>query len=141
MKSEANTAVRILPGAAGIREAYAESLTAEKLDIVCLSENYVSVIGDYFDKVYAPQLYGKVNTREILPDTPGNRSDARKKDPAVNQVRFIKPEKSESDYLLFGDTAILVSYNPDQPFALVINDPNLVANLRSQFAALWNGLN
>lgn len=134
-----NTNVRILPGAAGIKQAYEESLTAGNLDIVCLSTNYFTVIGDYFDKSYAPRLYGKINTREILPDTAGNRADAKKKS-ASNQVRFFKNEPSESDYLLYDDKAILVSFNPDQPYALIIEDAELVANLRSQFEALWNKL-
>src|SRR3989344_9358354 len=94
--------IRILPGAAGIKAAYEESLKADKLDIVCLSENYIRVIGDYFDKVYAPKLYGKLATREILPDTAGNRADAKKK-AALNTVRFFKNEQSESDYLLYAD--------------------------------------
>lgn len=135
-----NSNIRILPGATGIKLAYEESLKAEKLDIVCLSENYVSVIGDYFDKDYAPRLYGQVRTREILPDTAGNRSDAGKKDRQVNQVRFIKAMSSESDYLLYDNKAVLISYNRDQPSAYVIEDKEIVANLKIQFTALWNTL-
>ncbi len=132
--------ITTLPGAEGIKQAYEESLTAEKLDIVCLSENYVSVVGDFFDKEYAPKLYGQVSTREILPDTTGNRSDAGKKDQKMNQVRFIKAHPSESDYILYDNKAVLISYDRDQPGAVVIEDKDLVSNLKSQFEALWKTL-
>lgn len=128
-----------LPGAEGIKQAYAESLKSDKLDIVCLSENYESVLGDYFDKDYAPGLYEKV-TREILRDTAGNRTDARKKDQRRNQVRFIKTGASESDFLLYDDKAVFISYDSKQPGATVIEDKEIVANLKSQFAALWQSL-
>ncbi len=60
--------VQVLPGARGIRQAYDVVLKARKADIICLSQNYEAVIGDYFEKQFAPQLYGKVTTREGLPD-------------------------------------------------------------------------
>jgi len=134
--------VKVLEGSEGIKAAYEMTLTAKSLDIVCLSSAYASVVGDYFDRDYAPKLFGsKTATREILPDTVANRQDAKKKDGIKNQVRFItKNIPSESDYMLFGDTAILVSYDLNDPFAIVIKNRDIVSNLKSQFEALWRGL-
>lgn len=134
--------IQFLFGTEGIKKAYEMTLKAEKLDIVCLSQDYERIIGVYFDKDYAPRLFGgSIKTREVLPDIEGNRRDAESKDKIKNQVRFLKNlEASESDYMLFGNTAILVSYNQDMPFALVIEDREIVSSLRSQFNALWEGL-
>lgn len=135
-----NGNVQILFGSEGIKLAYEMSLKADQLDIVCLSSDYVSVIGDYFDKDYGPRLFrSAIQTREILPDTKGNREDAKKKDGVKNQVRFIKVNKrSESDLMLFADKAIMVSYNRESPYAVLIEDVQLVTNLRNQFEGLWS---
>ncbi len=133
--------VQFLFGAEGIKSAYEMTLNAKKLDIVCLANEYANIIGDYFEKRYSPRLFGsKIKTREILPDIQGNHDDAKKKDAQKNQVKFIDNRPSESDYMLFDDVAILVSYNMKEPYALVIRDTDLVANLQSQFEALWGKL-
>lgn len=138
-----NTAhVQVLPGREGVKSAYEASLGAKQLNIVCLSSAYAGVIGDYFDRDYAPRLFGSATkTREILPDTEANRRDSRTKDGVKNQVRFLpKSAPSESDFLVFEGTAILVSYGLEHPFALVITDSDIVANLKTQFDRLWDVL-
>lgn len=131
--------VQILFGAEEIKQIYEKTFTSERLDIICLTSRYSEVIGDYFDKKYAPQLFGsKIVTREILPDNAENRNDAKNKDGIKNQVRFIKMIKpSESDLLLFDNKAVLISYNQKAPFALVISDQALVSSLENQFEGLW----
>jgi len=110
--------IQIMPGADGIREAYRLSLQAKSLDIVCLTENYESVIDDFFDKEYAPKLYdGTRETREILPDSPDNRAYAQKKG-EMNQTRFITGQ-AESDMVLFDSTLIMISYYQASPYACV----------------------
>lgn len=130
--------IRILPGKAGIIAAYEESLKAKDLRIKCMSSGYASVLGLWFDDSYAPRLYGKVKTRELVPDTAGNRSDAARKDPSVNTVRFLDPAMaSETDFMVFDTTVIFVSFNPDGPFALVITDEETARSLRNEFDFVW----
>ena len=140
MKTLTNeTAVQIHLGAIGIKALYEESLTAKQVDFVCLSSNYSRVVGAYFDKDYAPRLFGsQVATREILPNNPVNEANNKA---AKNQVRYMEiTETSESDLLLFNGKAVLVSYNPESPFAVEVSDKELVANFRNQFEALWKEL-
>lgn len=134
--------ITIYQGAEGIKKAYEYSLTEEKhLDIVCLSSDYEHVIGDYFDKQYAPKLYGKtISTREILPDTSENRSYNKDKDQNNHQVHFLSNTASESDMVLGENKAIFISYNKNVPFALIIHDRELIAALKDQFQALWASL-
>jgi len=133
---------QVLFGAEAIKSIYNDSLQAKTLDIVCLSENYAKVIGSFFDKEYAPKLYNsKIVTREILPDNEANRTHAQKKDGTKNAVRYLKINSpSESDYMLSKDIAILISYNPDSPFAVIVTDKDIVSNLKNQFEALWQSL-
>jgi hypothetical protein len=134
--------VQVLFGAGGIKEVYEDSLRAKTVDIVCLSDNYSAIIGDYFDKKFAPRLYGSsIRTREVLPDTEGNRKYAKTKDSGKNQVRFLSGKRtSESDLMLFNNRFAFVSYNREAPYAIVITDPELVKSLENQFDALWEAL-
>ncbi len=101
--------VQIMLGAEGIKLAYNDSLQQETIDIVCMSEGYDSVINNYFTDQFVPRVYGKLKTREIVPDTAANRTDAAQK-PAMNTVRFLKDApKSESDFLLGRDRAVFIS--------------------------------
>ena len=131
--------IQIMHGAEGIKDAYRLSLQAASLDVVCLTENYEEVIGDFFDKEYAPKLYdGTRETREILPDSPDNRAYAQKKG-EMNAARFINGQ-AESDMLIFENTVILISYNQESPYACVIEDEKLVKGMKIQFEALWKQL-
>lgn len=133
--------VQILFGAGGIKKAYEESLKSGQLDIVCLADDYEKIIGDYFAKEYGPRLYGKVATREILPDKQENRDYAKTKDAGKNAVKFLKlSAPSQSDMMVGSDRAILVSYGQDSPLAVIITDPELVKSLKMQFEALWKSL-
>jgi len=123
-------------GAEGIKDAYRLSLQAASLDVVCLTENYEEVIGDFFDKEYAPKLYdGTRTTREILPNSPGNRAYAKKKG-EMNEARFINGQ-AESDMLIFENTVILISYDQESPYACVIENETLVKGMKMQFENLW----
>lgn len=136
-----NGSIQVLFGAEGIKQAYDESLKQESLDIVCLANNYDQVIGDYFEKTLAPNMYGKIKTREILPDNLENRKSLTGKDQSLNGVRFLKNGmNSESDMLIWENRVILISFRSLSPMAIVISEPELVKSLQSQFAALWEGL-
>lgn len=129
---------KVLPGSEGIRQAYEQVLRAKKADIVCLSTEYERVIGDYFEKQYAPKLYGKVKTREILPDTAENREYARNKEVAINRVRFTTMPGSETDFIVTETMAVMISFNPESAMALVIEEPEMVKFLGQVFGKLWD---
>jgi len=137
-----NGNAQVFLGAEGIKDIYNMSLSADKIDVVCFSSTYAGVIGDYFDKTYVPKLFrSNIMTREILPDTAGNRKDALQKDQTKNQVAFIEiKQKSESDLLIFMGRVAMISYNQKTPFALIIEDKEMVANLQNQFDSLWGSL-
>lgn len=128
----------VMMGDEGIKQAYRLMLSEQKLDIVCLTEQYQAVIGDFFESEFGPQLYGKIKTRELLPDTAENRHFAKSKDAQINDVRFAALEQqSNSDCLIGANRAVLISFDPARPCALLIDDQQLVSNLRNQFELAW----
>lgn len=132
--------IQILLGRDGIIAAYEKSLEAKSLDIICLSENYTKVLGDWFDKSYTPRLFNsQIKTREILGDNADNRSYANKKDKQKNQVAFLfDGVKNETDFIVSDGFFILISFNPDNPFAIVIEDQEIIAGMISKFEIIWN---
>ena len=67
--------------------------------------------------------------------------DSKSKDAAKNQVRFLALQQTvDSDCMLAGDKIILVSYRENNPYALVVEDRDLAANLQLQFNRLWESL-
>ncbi len=126
--------ITLLPGVAGIKAGYEAMLGETALDIVCLAKHYSLVMGDYFDREYAPKLY-QLATREILPDTKENRQYAQAKS-GKNQVHFLSGQ-SESDLVVGEKQVLLASFNPKSPSAILVTDPELVAHFRLVFARLW----
>lgn len=112
--------VQIHYGAEGIKNVYRDSLKEEALDIICLSKEYKDVLGDFFDKEYAPKLYSMVKTRELTGD----------------QLSMTQP--SETDMLLSKNKVVLISFGKSSPMAVVITDAELVKGFQNQFNALWD---
>lgn len=132
--------IQVLKGVRGIKQAYEMSLEAKAIDIICLSEKYMDVIGDWFDRDFQPRLAKSgIVTREILPGIAGNKGTGDSK--GKNQVRFLPAGSvNESDMLNFEDTAILVSYDQGDPNAVVIKDQTIVGGFKVNFEAMWNSL-
>lgn len=132
-----NNQVTVLSGAVGVIQAYERVLQAKKVDIVCLSQDYEVVLGDYFERVYAPKLYGKVTTRELLPDTADNREYAKGKDARVNQVRFTPMKPTNTDFMVTESMVVVISFAPESPQAVVIQEPEVVSFFGEVFEKLY----
>jgi hypothetical protein len=131
--------IQVLPGAEGIKSVYERSLSEKTVDVMCMSSKFEQVLGDYFDMEYAPKLYGKIKTREILPDTVENRDYAKGKDQKLNQVRFTQAEPTETDMLVGENWVGLVSFEQENPVAVVIEEPELVKAMKQQYELMWQG--
>lgn len=135
-KEEMINAVTLLPGAENIKSVYERILKSQKADFVCLSTGYEAVIGEWYDGEFEPRLLRKVVTREIVADTKGNRSYGSKKDGVKNRVRYLT-DSAESD-LVLGDTfAAIISFNPGNAYAVVIEDEAIVNSARVWFETMW----
>lgn len=132
-----NNAISVMPGAPSIQAVYERLLKGAKADFVCLSTGYEAVIGDWYDKTFAHKLFaGQVKTREVVAESKDNRAYGKAKDGVKNQVRFMV-DSAESDLILGDDFMAIVSFNPSNPYAVVIEDPAIVASARVWFEAIW----
>ena len=129
--------VSLLPGAEGIKSVYERIVKGKRGDFVCLSTGYDQVLGDWYDDEFEPKLFGgKIATREVVANTEGNRAYGQKKDGVKNQVRYLS-DAAESDLVLGDDFAAVVSYNPENPYAIVIEDPAIVRSAKVWFDVMW----
>ena len=132
-----NNTISVMPGSASIQAVYDRLLKGGKADFVCLSTSYAAVIGDWYDQVFAPKLFAsQVKTREVVAESQENRAYGKAKDGVKNQVRFMV-DSAESDLILGDDFMAIVSFNPGNPYAVVIEDPAIVASSRVWFEAIW----
>lgn len=132
-----NQGIAVLPGAESIKSVYLRILQSNAADFICLSTGYEAVIGEWYDKVFEPKLFASpVKTREVVADTAGNRVYGKKKDGVKNQARYLS-DAAESDLILGDGFMAIVSFNPSNPYAVVIEDPTIVQSARVWFDAIW----
>ncbi len=126
-------------GAEGIKRAYEMTLVAREMSIKCLSRNYKMIVGDYFDSDYWPRvLKSSTKTREILLNTEENRKYASDLEKGKNVVAFVEENMlSESDFIVFDDIVLLISYNESSPFAVCIKDSETAKSMHNQFELMW----
>lgn len=130
-------AVTLLPGGDAIKSVYERMLSGKNGDFVCLSTGYTQVVGEWYDNDFSPRLFKSgVMTREIVADTTGNREYGKDKDGEKNQVRYLT-ESAESDLVLGDDFAAIISFNPENPYAVVIEDEAIVKSAKVWFETMW----
>ncbi len=132
-----NNKIAVLPGTSSIQSVYERILAGTKADFVCLSTGYEAVIGNWYDKDFEPKLLdSQVKTREVVADTTGNRVYGKKKDGVKNQARYLS-DSAESDLMIGDDFMAIISFNPANPYAVVIEDPSIVSSGKVWFEAIW----
>lgn len=137
MEGKMINAVTLLPGAENIKSVYERIMKSKKADFICLSTGYEQVLGEWYDTEFEPKLLrSSVLTREIVADTEGNRKYGADKDGVKNQTRYLVGS-AESDLVIGDDYAAIISFNPSNPYAVVIEDEAIVASTRLWFETMW----
>lgn len=132
-----NQGIQLLPGADNIKSVYQRVLKGKTADFICLSTGYEAVIGEWYNIEFEPQLFGsQIKTREVVADTAGNRSYGAKKDGVKNQARYLG-SAAESDLIVTDSFIAIISFDSVNPYAVVIEDPAIVASAKVWFEAIW----
>ncbi len=132
--------IMVKNGVGEIRSLYQSLLTSTKVDFVCLATDYESVLGNWYDDEFAPELFkSKVATREIVAETAENRAYGSKKDGVKNAVRYMSYQGGQADLILSDTFAALVSFDKTNPYVVMIKDEELIKSFRAQFSLLWDG--
>lgn len=127
--------MQVLPGKQGIKEAYKLTLLSKKIDTICFSNSYAEVIGDYFDNTYQRELRSKkIKVREILN---GQGISSLDQDSSLQSL-YLGTKATETDLIVCNDKVVLVSFDKENPFAVVICEPAIVAKFNIVFTKLWD---
>lgn len=133
--------IHYLEGADGIKQAYEMSLQAKTEVLVqCYTADYADVVSAEFFSNYFATLFGSnIKTRELL--TLNDESYAAKWGSEKNLqllVDFKKISNSiETDFFIFDEKVVFVSFNKENPYALVISDLNIFNAVKSLYELAW----
>lgn len=131
-----------LEGADGIRQAYNMTFEAEDLGeevwIQCLTEDYKGVVdGGFFDDYFKRFFASKIKSKEIL--TAGDEEYAAKWGSEKNLQLLVDvgDKPTETDFMVYGDKVIFVSFNKEAPYALVVEDKEIAYCVKNLYSLAW----
>lgn len=132
--------LQYLEGAEGIKKAYEMSLKASGETMVqCFTEDYKGIVSPEFFDEYFDKFFGSGKpTRELLTSDEGDNEYADKWGTEKNLQAFVDIDKSiETDVIIYDETVIFVSFNKVNPYALVIEDPEIVKSMTVMYDLAW----
>ncbi|WKZ31308.1 MAG: helix-turn-helix domain-containing protein [Candidatus Dojkabacteria bacterium] len=141
-KGENKPRLTYLEGADGIKQAYEMSFEAEKLGeevwIQCLTEDYKGVVdGGFFDSYFKRFFASKIKSKEIL--TAGDEEYAAKWGSEKNLQLLVDvgDRPTETDFMVYGNKVIFVSFNKEAPYALVVEDKEIAYCVKNLYSLAW----
>lgn len=129
-----------LEGTEGIKQAYEKTFEAEEISIQCFTEDYGEVVGeewfnDYFDRFFS----SNIRSRELLKaENEGDGIYMKKYGSSKNlQLRVKNSVPTETDFMVYDNTVIFVSFNKENPYALVVEDIDIASCVQNMFNLAW----
>lgn len=129
--------IKYLEGAEGIKQAYEKSLEGKEQWIQCFTEDYRDVVSDEFFDDYFKRLFSSdAKTKELLTLSD---SDYIEKWGSEKNLQLMVDHKGkiETDTIVYDNTVIFVSFNKENPYALIIEDEQVAACMKSMFDNAW----
>jgi len=142
----AKPTVRFFEGKLGIKEVFMDPIRSGTKELLCYSsaERLEEAVGSEYLSIYTKQkARAGVFTRVIAPNKRASEEYLAKyyKEKASEQFRLktVPPEKfplnAETD--IYGDKVAMISLNPKELVAVIIESPVLARNQRIIFNLLW----
>ncbi|MCB9789599.1 hypothetical protein H6763_03750 [Candidatus Nomurabacteria bacterium] len=135
--------VHYLEGEEGIKQAYEMTLEASsEVCIQCYSSNYEKVVkGDFLEDYFKKFFSSDIRSRELITDTESDEEWAKKWGSKKNLQMMVDistvKNAIETDLMLFDDKVLFVSFNEKNPYALLIEDPDIFNAMKSMFELSW----
>lgn len=128
-----------MEGADGIKQAYEMTFSAEELWIQCLTEDYKDVVSEkWFDNYFDRFFSSDIRSKEILRETEQESEYMKKYRSNKNlQLRVKTSYLTETDFMLYENTCIFVSFDKENPYALIIEDGQISSCMRNLFELAW----
>lgn len=135
--SKSKPKIYLLEGAEGIMQAYEMTFEAKEVLVQCLTDDYGDVsdefFKDYFDRFFKQS---DVKSKEILGDYEDDdylRYSSKKN----LQLRVKVEDERATDFIVFDDKVVFVSFEKGASYALVVEDAKIVSAMRTLFNLAW----
>lgn len=129
-----------LEGAEGIKQAYEMTFSAKEVLVQCLTDDYGDVsenfFEDYFERFFK---HTNIKSKEILVEGSDTDDEYVKKYSSGKNLQLRIPASGDlsTDFILFDNTVIFVSFDKKNSYALVIEDPKVANCMRIMFNNAW----
>lgn len=130
--------VEFLEGPEGIKQAYERTFETKEIWIQCLTENYKDIVeeeyfNDYFDRFFKKS---DIRSKEILRFEDDEYVSEYGSDKNL-QLRIPVEESTETDFWVYDNKVTFVSFNKENPYALVIEDSNIANSMQNMYNLAW----
>lgn len=131
--------VRYYEGVEGLKEIYEETLLHTHICIHSMTQHGAELLADYLPGYYDRLTQRMIFTQEIVSDSTQDKQYQHNYSTARNEVLCI-PAKyaTNTDYLIYGDTVTFITYKAGKPYAIAMEDKEIVHFERIRFLMLWN---
>lgn len=134
--------IMFLEGTEGIQQAYEMTFGAkDEVCIQCLTQTYGGVsekwFYNYFDRFF---LESDIPSREILAPSEDEWYTEKYSSKKNKQVRANIDYETNTDFMVFDNTVIFVSFDEKNPYALVIEDREITKAMKNLFNQAWKNL-
>lgn len=141
-RSTAKPIVRLYEGKAGIKQAYALTLSrppGEELLFIGTGPNVRSAYKEP-DEYIENRLKRKLKARAILTQSPLAAQIGRDDAAEARRTRVIPAEKYKSnvEIIIFGQAVAYIAHAEDRPFATIIENAAIADEERQRFELLWD---
>ncbi len=137
-KKENKPKVHLLEGKEGIMQAYEMTFNAKEVLVQCFAQDYGDVPEDFMDDYFERFFHqSDIKSKEILAE--GEDSDYIKTYGSGKnlQLRVPLPSETTTDYIVFDNTVIFVSFDKKNSYALVIEDEKIAESSKVMFNLAW----
>jgi sugar-specific transcriptional regulator TrmB len=130
--------IHFLEGAEGIMQAYEMSLNTKEIFVQCLADNYGDVPATFFDD-YFERFFSKstLRSKEILAESEEDSYIKKYRSTKNLQLRVPVTGELSTDFMVFDNTVIYVSFDKTNSYALVIEDEKVANSMKVQFNLAW----
>ncbi|MBI2357143.1 hypothetical protein HYV12_03795 [Candidatus Dojkabacteria bacterium] len=130
--------IYLLEGTEGVKQAYEMTLHTDEVLVQCLTDDYGDVsedfFHDYFDRFF---LKSNVKSKEILGDYEDDEYIKKYGSGKNLQLRVPVEGETSTDFMVFEDKVIFVSFEKGGSYALVVQDSKVASCMRNLFNQAW----
>lgn len=141
-KNDNKPKIHYLAGAEGIMQAYEMTFNTDEVLVQCLTSDYGVVPVEYFEGEdgYFNRFFlrSNVKSKEILAEESDDSEYITKYSSGKNlQLRVPVSGDLSTDFFLFDNTVVFVSFSEKESYALVVEDPKVANCMRNLFNLAW----